>query len=201
MTTTGTRTVNKATCIPSVYIPAHQKHAIFEIARGRNAAKHSSWSRRASEVFSDAELDMLGMLGEVAVASLLGIDYDATITTCGDNGTDMTTHSGLRVAVKFNHRFNGYLMIEGRSGDSDSKLKDLKTDVLILSCSFCDPTHKVCRCRDGLLNEGKGSTVLVPGWIYSDTFMSVRQTTDWGLGLRHYVTVQQLEPICTLMRA
>jgi len=173
-----------------VTLTADFKRRLFEAGRARNAAKDPSRTRRAGEVFDDAQLDCLGMIGEGAASIHLGIELNWEVTPGGDDGVDFVLPSGMTVGVKFNHRHRGYLMIEGRHGDTDAHLNDLKTDALLLIYGPCRPPAE-CSC-DLLLNPDVSSVVTVGGWVTRPRFLAMRASKDWGLGLRHYVPPSRL---------
>lgn len=181
------------------YIPTEIKEKLYDCSDGRNGAKDPSWSRRKTEIFTDQELDRLGIIGEYAAADVLGVNLDWSVTTHGDNGHDLVLPNGWTAAVKFNHRYKGFLMIEGRDGDTDDELVDLTTDVLILTHSFCEPKENICRCHDRLLTADYPSTIIIAGWISRSEFMRLKSERDWGAGLRHFVVVEDLRNIGELI--
>ena len=178
-------------------IQAEIKHRLLQTAIGRNETKQASWSRRKTEIFSDSELDQIGILGEHAGLASVGLEIDWTIGVGGDGGIDGTLPDGRTVAVKYNHRWLGYVMVEGRDGDTEDHLVDLKADILIGTCGRCDPPRD-CSCKR-TLESPYAATVYLPGWITREEFLRVREIKDWGLGLRHCVRTTQLHPMWGLM--
>lgn len=160
------------------------------LGKARNAAKSPEWSRRKSDVFSDAEVDVLGLYGEYAAGHYLGVEIDSTINSYGDSGVDLV-YGTLSVAVKFNHRWRGYLMVEQRPGDAPSVgiVGDLTSDLIILTHGKCFPPER-CYCR----REG-GLVVALAGWLWREEFVSAMYARDLGLGVRYICTCEQLRPM------
>lgn len=169
-----------------VLLDVFEKEAVIENARARNAAHCSSASRRASEVFSDDELDIIGALGEAAAAAYYHAEYDRAIRPEGDAGVDFRV-GGVNCAVKFNHRLNGYLMVEERTGDSDDILVDLPeaVDYIISTTGLCRPPD-TCRCRN-LIAKPMPFGVVIGGWLSRDDFMALKELRNWGFGGRWVV--------------
>lgn len=174
----------------AVIITENRRKWLAEIGHARNAAKKPEWTRRKSDVFSDAEIDVLGMYGEYAVASYLGKDVDTTITTHGDGGSDLS-FNGLSLAVKYNHRWNGYLMVEHRDGDDIGSgiIGDLTSDIIILTHGKCNPPKR-CICRE----EG-WVYVILAGWLTKKEFVSLMESRNLGLGGRYICKCEHLHPM------
>ena len=162
------------------------------IGAARQSKKPSHLTRRKSDVFSDDKLGEIGMLGELALACYLGVDLDENIYLHGDGGVDFV-FNGLSFAVKFTHRRNGSLMVEGRNGDTNDRLHDLKADAIVLTHGICVPKVK-CVC-----NEPGPKWVCVAGWLPAREFMQKRTIRDLGLGTRHMVDKDQLRPMSELV--
>lgn len=175
-----------------VHLSADECELAKVIGEGRNSAKSSSATRRKSDVFSDAKLDEIGMLGELTLACYLGVELDQCIYAHGDGGVDFV-FNGVTFAIKFNHRRNGYLMVEGREEDTDDSLKDLTADAIVLTHGVCIP-KKNCVCSDT-----GAKWVCVAGWLPTSEFHQKRTVRDLGLGVRHIVTKDQLRPISELV--
>lgn len=165
------------------------------LAQARNGCKDPSWTRRKTDVFSDEEVDTLGLYGEYAVASYLGMPLDETISSSGDNGHDLMW-CGRTAAVKFNHRWDGFLMVEERAGDDpgNGKINDLSADIIILTHGNCDPP-KACYCRDP-----HSLTVVVAGWMWREDFIRRMEYRNWGLGGRYTCRARELRPMYELVR-
>jgi hypothetical protein len=169
-----------------VLLSVAEKNAIIQNARERNNAHDTSASRRMSEVFDDDELDIIGALGEAAAAYYCRAEYDSEIRPGGDAGVDFQA-GGASYAVKFNHRQDGYLMVEERPGDTNDVLVDLPetVDYLISTTGLCHPPH-ICRCRN-LIEKPLPVGVVIGGWLSRDDFMALRDFRDWGFGGRWIV--------------
>lgn len=165
----------------AVIIPRRVRLELGEIGRLRNGAKDPSWTRRRSDVFSDAEVDELGLYGEYAVADFLGVDFDRRISVGGDGGVDFVWR-GRELAVKYNHRWLGYLVVEERAGDDPGGgvLGDLSAEIIVGTHGKC--SRGACYCRGG-----SGVVVAFSGWLYREEFIGRMRRVDWGLGGRYYV--------------
>ena len=174
----------------AIVITKQERATLAGIGTARNSAKNPEWTRRKSDVFSDAEVDVLGMYGEYAVAEYLGLRVDTTITTTGDDGSDLKWN-GLSIAVKYNHRWNGFLMVEHRKGDNPALgiMGDLICDIIVLTHGRCKPPTQ-CKCRE----EG-GIVVVVAGWLTRSEFIEKMNSRDLGLGGRYICTCDQLRPM------
>lgn len=175
-----------------IYLNADECARAKAIGEGRNSAKPSHATRRKSDVFCDAKLDEIGMLGELAMASYLGVDLDEGIYAHGDGGVDFI-FNGVSFAVKFNHRREGFLMVEGRAEDTDHCLHDLNADAIVLTHGVCVPGSK-CVC-----NEIGPKWVCLAGWLPTREFLQKRTTRDLGLGVRHIVKKDQLREMSGLI--
>jgi len=169
----------------AVIIPAVHKLRLFDLAGRRNGCKHPSWSRRASDIFTDHEVDYIGLKGEYAVCKHFGTRIDQRIHSHGDAGHDLTLPDGRRAMVKFNHRVRGYFMIE--------RERDFSAPVGVSVYGECDPP-RTCLCRD----MGRADRVMIGGWISREQFFRVCRKTDWGLGPRWYVPQWLLSPVAVL---
>lgn len=176
-----------------VVIPAGIKHRLVSLGQARNAAKDPSWTRRKSDVFNDAQVDALGCLGEWAISQYLDAPMDWNVHAHGDKGIDLKLADGRTVAVKLNHRWKGYLMVEERKGDKDSRLSDLSTDLICLIHGQCRVPGR-CECKELMTNQQEWP-LWIAGYLPTDEFLKKKQYADWGLGGRHYVRVNQLRGI------
>tara|TARA_Y100000310_G_scaffold269467_2_gene282661 strand:+ start:355 stop:960 length:606 start_codon:yes stop_codon:yes gene_type:complete len=177
------------------------EHAV-EAGSQRNSAKDPTWTRRKSTVFNDRQLDCLGMLGELAVAKALGLEPDWTIHVTGDRGVDLVLRNGMKCAVKFNHRKDGYLMVERRANDvietdrfgGNEKAKRLHdidaVDLLVLSNGPCQPPEE-CTCKQRI-EDASTYPVRLSGWVTKDAFLKKAYYANWGLGGRFYLPVMKL---------
>jgi hypothetical protein len=121
---------------------------------------------------SRVEIDFDGLIGEAAVATLLGVDVDRKLHLHGDAGWDIE-EAGGRYQVKYNTHRNGQLYF--------SSIEEFKAPVAILVTQEEDLTYRL------------------RGWISKDRFMKVYHETDYGYGTRYAVDQEQLEPISTLL--
>ena len=176
-----------------VTITEAERRELASLAHGRNASKHPNATRRKSDVFDDVTLDTLGLYGEFAASKVLGCSIDRSISGSGDSGHDLHWQ-GKTVAVKYNHRINGFLMVEARDGDNyPTSLHDLKSDIIVLVHGTCQPPNCSCRQR-GTIN------VHVAGWLSREDFLERCFLKDLGLGNRYIVTADRLRPMSELMQ-
>jgi hypothetical protein len=171
---------------------------LHQIGTARNQMKSPEWSRRASDVFTDAQVDILGLYGEATAAHFLGTDFDREATVGGDGGIDLVLrhkHNGVpfAVSVKYNHRQGGYLIVEGRQGDIPrQQLSDLSTSVIMLVEGECSPP-RFCVClRDKIVTRAVG-------WLFRFEFLQRYRNEDWGLGPRYVVEQKDLRPMHALV--
>jgi hypothetical protein len=164
------------------------RERLREIALQRNQSKQAEWTRRRSDIFSDAEVDLLGMIGEYAGCVALGTDLDISIDVHGDKGWD--SHQGTRsIAFKFNHRTRGFLMVERRLSDRQRiHLEDFTADLIVLTYGNCAPPH--CECF-----PPNPYYVHVAGYLPRTEFLAKYEARNWGLGVRYIVAVDELQPI------
>lgn len=163
---------------------------LIRLGTARNAAKKPEWTRRASNVFNDRQVDILGCIGEYAASMALNVPMDWDVHVHGDTGADLSTSCGT-VAVKYNHRSKGYLIVEERKPDT---WYDLKADRILLVHGWCNPTKGMCTCAATINSEGI-TQVMVKGWLAKDKFKQLSTYVDWGLGGRFYVRADQLHPM------
>lgn len=167
-----------------VHISHNEAKFLKRLGAARNAAKRPEWTRRQSDVFTDRQVDILGCVGELAGSKVLDVPMDESIAAHGDSGIDLV-RNGETFAVKYNHRIGGYLIVEGRDDDTDQHLSDLVADHLICITGRCTVPGG-CICAENFADI-RGFDVTVAGTISSRDFLRQRTTTDWGLGVRHYV--------------
>jgi len=169
------------------------RDGLSEIGKARNSAKEPNWTRRMSKAFTDAQINELGMYGEYAASSYLGLKVDQKIHRVGDSGHDLV-FGRMKIAVKYNHRWRGYMIVEGRIGD-DLKIghiRDFNSDAIILTHGICAPP--VCKC----FKDDAAIFVVVAGWLTKEKFLKRMSSVNWGLGLRYYCRCDQLDPIHTV---
>lgn len=151
-----------------------------DIARLRNDGKRPSQSRKRSEHWDDLHLDLIGVIGEAAVAAEYGVRFDTSgYGAGGDSGVDVLIR-GIPCAVKTNHRRNGYLLVE-RDRDIE------RVDALVLVTGSCHATEKTCDCR-----QRRPTTWTVNGWISVPWFRALSEEADWGYGPRRFLRANRL---------
>ncbi len=161
------------------------------VGKARNAAKKPSWTRRRSDAFTDAEVDGLGVIGEAAWARYLDVEMDFSIHAHGDGGVDLI-YEGQSIAVKFNHRWRGFLIVERRPADKPPvHLEDLQADIIALAHGTCKPPAH-CYCRQTHFE------VHVAGWLPEAHFRANMLRRDWGLGGRYVMRPAELNSPHTL---
>ena len=171
-----------------VTLSAQEKKLCRRVGAARNAAKDPSWTRRKSDVFTDRQVDILGCVGEVAATRVFGGEFDQRVHTHGDDGHDLITPFGP-MAVKFNHRHRGYLMIEERP----DPWSDLKSEFIALVHGHCriGGGQRECFCAEEM-NSPRPSNYEVAGWLFAEEFKELSERKDWGLGGRFICRVDQL---------
>ena len=161
------------------------KQELLVLAHGRNDAKTSDRSRRRSNEFTDLELDYLGIKGEYVAAEIAGVPFDRTsYGSAGDDNRPDLVISGLRYAIKTNHRLNGYLVVERREDTA-------RADRLLLVNGPCEPDG-LCMCRR--IGEWMACTEqwCVAGWIPIGEFWQLCSLSNWGLGPRWWMRADDL---------
>ena len=174
------------------------KAQLVELGHRRNAMKDPSWTRRKSDVFNDQQVDALGCIGEYAMSVFLGVPMDWAVHSHGDKGIDLVLQDGRTMAVKFNHRQRGYVMVEERPSDTETSLSDLSTDLIGLVHGSCQPPRE-CYCKDLMTNNQPWNLVLA-GYLTAQEFVSRKQYANWGLGGRYFVKADSLKDITQLRR-
>ena len=176
-------------------IPNATKKRLVALGHARNAEKHPSWTRRKSDVFNDQEVDALGCLGEWPICEYMGLQMDEAVHAHGDTGNDAVLKDGRTLAIKFNHRWRGYLIVEQRDGDTDTELSDLKSDFIALVHGECRPPFPAsCRCKE-LMESNDDFVVHIAGYLSAAMFIELKEYANWGLGGRYYVKPHQLKEI------
>lgn len=114
-------------------------------------------NRRLDQTRSDFEVNLIGMLGEVAVCTALGVPFEMTVKRFGDGGSDLNVNGySLQVKTRSKHYAKCYLIV-----------KDLeKTDAdVFVSCALDGP-----------------ATVEILGAISRDKFLREAVDMDFGYG-------------------
>lgn len=131
-----------------------------QIGKRINSIKNSKISKKKTEF----EIDYHGVLAEMSVASVLGIDVDSSEMLHGDDGYDLM-FNGKKIEVKFSFYPNADLIM--------MKKTDLKADFYILVIG-----------NDVVMN--------VIGIIPKETFLSNGIIANYGHGDRFVVPQSKL---------
>jgi hypothetical protein len=120
------------------------------------------------------QADMLGVMGEYAVAKFLGLPFDTTINLQGDGGETDIYLGKLNVQVKSTKYKTGRLVFNNK--------KEIAADLFVL-----------CYCSEPDL------LVQILGYIEKQLIDSVSEVKDLGHGLRIVVEQKHLLPISDLL--
>jgi hypothetical protein len=120
------------------------------------------------------QADMLGVMGEYAVAKYLGLPFDTTINLQGDGGETDIYLGKLNVQVKSTKYKTGRLVFNNK--------KEIAADLFVL-----------CYCSEPDL------LVQILGYIEKQLIDSVSEVKDLGHGLRIVVEQKHLLPISDLL--
>jgi hypothetical protein len=90
-------------------------------ARWRYARSTGIQNKRVDKSRTDSDVDLLGIRAEVAVAKLLGINYDHLLTPSVDDGTDLM-FKGISIDVKSTFHETGRLILR----------RELRAEVAVL---------------------------------------------------------------------
>lgn len=174
----------------------------MEVAKMRNSPEKAS--RRMSKKWDDEKLDVIGAVGEIVVASYYPFaTYNFTALAGGDGGVDMELDDGRKMAIKYNHRDNGHVIVEARAGDSKGNFHDIaKVDGIVTVTGPCDPQNHICFCGEICNVTDIPVEVTINGWIIKESFYRHSTDVDWGLGPRHYVpqACVDIQPFDTLIK-
>ena len=120
------------------------------------------------------QADMLGVMGEYAVAKFLKLPFDTTINLEGDGGETDIYLGKLNVQVKSTKYKTGRLVFNNK--------KEMAADLFVL-----------CYCSEPDL------LVQILGYINKELIDSVSEVKDLGHGLRIVVEQRHLLPISDLL--
>jgi len=120
------------------------------------------------------QADMLGVMGEYAVAKFLKLPFDTTINLEGDGGETDIYLGKLNVQVKSTKYKTGRLVFNNK--------KEISADLFVL-----------CYCSEPDL------LVQILGYINKELIDSVSEVKDLGHGLRIVVEQRHLLPISDLL--
>jgi hypothetical protein len=123
-------------------------------------------------------INKVGHLGEVAVARVLGIEYDTNVRTEGDGGLDLQL---------------GYVRIQVKTSELDKLIFNnvgaFDADVAVL-VQYVGSDKK---------NPENDPKFLVWGWITRDEFLSTCYKHDFGYGERLVLRSGSLKSLSSLM--
>lgn len=111
------------------------------------AASENYWSSSKRGLYGSGILnsdedphrtERIGLLGELAVAKLLGLDVDFSYKEKGDAGYDLLSKKGNKIAVKTAARNYGIGLV--RCKDGAGKLVQLKADIYVFAYVFEEST-------------------------------------------------------------
>lgn len=173
-----------------VLIDFETRKKLAALGVSRNSAKRPEWTRRKSDVFNDQQVDILGCIGEFAASIAIGAPMNLDVHSHGDGGVDLNTAVGT-IAVKFNHRNRGYLIVEERSPD---RWSDLNSDILVLVHGLCSGRKGECVCSIRIKSK-EPMEVIVAGYIEASKFKNIAKHVDWGLGGRFFCDIDSLRPV------
>ena len=127
---------------------------------------------------SSYSVNLMGRLGEVAVAKVLGLQVDDSISPSGDDGHDLKTVLGRSIQVKtstlpqliFNASYlfiSDYAVLVRFIGDKQLPHVDSKFEIM--------------------------------GWVEREIFLAKHFNHDYGYGVRLVMNADQLKPIEELL--
>jgi|TARA_R100001086_G_scaffold192604_2_gene109840 hypothetical protein len=168
----------------TVTLTAAVKEQLLASAHGRNDQKTLAQTRRQSDAWTDLEVDYLGLKGEYVIAQLSGESFDETSYGAGgDDGVDIWIH-GRPCAIKTNHRWGGYLLVE--------RAHDLRAvSHILLVSGECDARDQQCVCRR--LDDLSEERWHYAGWIQVPRFWDDATYANWGYGDRWWVPQSKLD--------
>ena len=139
-----------------------------------NKKQYEVVDRKFDKNNTSYSVNLLGRLGEMACARLLGLQVDDSIAPSGDNGHDLSTPLGKNIQVKTSTLdkliFNAAELF--------------KSDYAVLVQFLGD---KVLPHVD--------SSFIILGWIDRETFLANHYNHDYGYGIRLVMDANQLRPI------
>jgi hypothetical protein len=139
-----------------------------------NKKQYEVTDRKFDKNNSSYSVNLMGRLGEIAAARILGLQTDDSIAPSGDNGHDLTTVLGRTVQVK------------------TSTLPQLIFNAPELFVS--DVAVLVKFTGDKQLPH-VDSEFDVMGWVTRESFLANHYLHDYGYGVRLVMDANQLQPI------
>jgi hypothetical protein len=119
------------------------------------------------------QADMLGVMGEYAVAKYLGLPFDTSINLDGDGGETDLMLGSYNIQVKSTKYKTGRLVF--------NNLKEIIADLFVL-----------CYCSEPEMS------VEILGYIKKEAIKNVSELKDLGYGLRIVIEQRHLLPIADL---
>lgn len=167
---------------------SHGKHIVadftqFEMDLYRKVAEGRYYPKRNAGVvdrlvavhLDRIENDLLGLMGEAAVAGLLGLSIDASDSIQGDGGVTDFMKCGYRIQVKTTWHKHGGLLFRNRDA--------FKADIGILAT----------------VDKKIEKSVSLVGWTLRNTFHNHAENRSLGgYGLSAYLEQAKLYPIDSL---
>lgn len=145
--------------------------AAFEaLAKHRQYSKDGVASQRITPHATDLDIHIQGIVGESALAHVLGLTVDTSTAPGGDNGFDFELY-GVTIDVKLQQ---GFLLF--------NSMDKFRSDIAVLTQS----------------NRRKWDTVFVEGWVTREEFAARCFKSDFGYGERLCYRPIDMHPISTL---
>ncbi len=166
----------------SVYtLDAYEVRWMRELAARRNGIKtqHHIRTKKYLNERGDTETHFLGCCAELAVARLLDLQIDESISPRGNQrGYDLITRDGVTIDVRYrNHRDWDFALKSDRASEFKADLA-----VLVLPAPVPDPPH----------------SFQASGWITRDDFLQRASLKDYGYGPRLMVSKHALHPMASI---
>jgi hypothetical protein len=140
----------------------------------QNKKEFDVTDRKFDKNNSSYSVNLMGRLGEISAARVLGLQTDDSIAPSGDNGHDLTTLLGKTIQVKTS-----------------------TLDKLIFNAPelFVSDIAVLVRFIGDKQLPHVDSQFDVMGWIEKETFLANHYNHDYGYGIRLVMDANQLKPI------
>lgn len=112
--------------------------------------------------YSRIEANIIGIMGEAAVADLLEVEFDRRFLPNGDGNVEDLNINGWSIQVKTNSKRNGAMIY--------NHVDDFKSDIAVL-----------------VYAEPKQNFAVIAGWADCQTFRRLHKTGNFGYGERVYL--------------
>lgn len=154
---------------------------MIAIARCDHKEKNGIKSNKYVKNRTEVETHVLGILGEFAVSTCLGIPVKMPITSSGDDGWDLRSTQCGRISVKTRMKSSyDFAMTK------QEMAKDWDIGILVLPKGLeIQPPYEVLTLR-------------LAGWITKGDFVSKAGVNDFGYGVRHSVSHRGMKPMVEL---